>query len=479
MFKFFKKKTPQNTERDTEDSYSMLDDTLCTTYSQTAKQAIKQTFQRSNTDFSMADYGMDNETGIKTINSYNFGLLPQTMLSWYGAHGFIGYQSCAMIAQHWLVSKACLIPARDAIRKGYEISKNDGTELTAEEKDEITKLNKRYKLDTNLVEFVKFGRVFGIRIAMFKIESTDPDYYKKPFNIDGVTKGSYKGIVQLDPYWITPQLDQSASSDAAAVDFYEPTYWQINGKLIHKSHLIIFKGDEVADILKPTYMYGGVSVPQKIFERVYASERTANEAPQLVMTKRTKIYKTNAEVATASQSRLEEVIEKYNQMADNYGTRVIGQDDEISQLDTNLADLDTVIMTQYQIVAAVANVPATKLLGTSPKGFNSAGDYEEVNYREELESIQANDLEPLLERHLQILMKSEGKDHNLSVKFNPLDSLTETEQATVNLNKAQAVQIYADLGAIDGEDIRDFLAADPNSGFALDTDKEPDDDEEA
>ncbi len=34
------------------------------------------------------------------------------------------------------------------------------------------------------------------------------------------------------------------------------------------------------------YNYFGVSVPERIYERVYASERTANEAPQLAMTKR-------------------------------------------------------------------------------------------------------------------------------------------------------------------------------------------------
>ena len=30
-------------------------------------------------------------------------------------------------------------------------------------------------------------------------------------------------------------------------------------------------------------------------------------------------------------------------------------------------------MTQYQLAASVANVPATKLLGTQPKGFNATG----------------------------------------------------------------------------------------------------------
>lgn len=472
MFGFFKKET-KPIEKEEKKQYT-TDNIIAETYRQTASKAARQTFQRQANEFLTADTAQDNAgASIKAINSYNFGMVPQGQLSWYGSQGFIGYQSCAMIAQNWLVSKACLIPAKDAIRKGYTITKNDGSNIDAKMLDEIEQLNKKYKLKQNLIEFIKFGRVYGIRIAMFKIDSTDPDYYKKPFNIDGITKGSYKGIAQIDPYWITPQLNQSAASDPSTIDFYEPTYWQINGQLIHKSHLIIFRGDEVGDILKPTYLYGGVSVPQKIYERVYAAERTANEAPQLVLTKRTKVYKTDIEVATANQMQLETVLEGYAQLADNYGVRVIGKDDEMAQLDTALGDLDTVIMTQYQLVAAVANIPATKLLGTSPKGFGASGEYEESNYREELESIQESDMMPLIIRHLDILMRSEfGKDENLSVVFNPLDSLTETEQATVNLNKAQAVQIYANLGAVDGEDIKTFLASDPKSGFAIETDDE-------
>ena len=57
-------------------------------------------------------------------------------------------------------------------------------------------------------------------------------------------------------------------------------------------------------------------------------------------------------------------------LRDNYGVKVIDKDaEDLTQFDTGLADLDVTIMTQYQLVAAIAGVPATKLLGTTPKGF--------------------------------------------------------------------------------------------------------------
>jgi phage-related protein (TIGR01555 family) len=435
------------------------------------REAFQNTFKTSAVDH-IKDGTMDSIDSVKQAMTYNMGGIPDNQLSWYGSQGFIGYQACAMISQHWLVSKACTIPARDAMRKGYEITVNDGQEISPEILDYMRKRDKFYRLNQNLVEFVKMGRVFGIRIVMFKIESTDPLYYEKPYNPDGIVKGSYKGMSQIDPYWMSPELNHLSASDPSAIGFYEPTFWRIGSLRVHKSHLIIMRGDEVADILKPTYLYGGVSIPQKIYERVYAAERTANEAPQLVMTKRTNVYQTDITAAMMNQSKTESKLMEWAYYRDNYGVKMIDKEDEaMQQFDTALGDLDATIMTQYQLVASIANVPATKLLGTSPKGFNASGEYEEASYREELESIQSFDMTPLIERHHEILIRSEinpkfGVLFTTECVFNPLDSLTEVEQADTNLKKAQTAQALMAVGAIDGFDERSRIIADAKSGYS-------------
>lgn len=417
-----------------------------------------------------------------TFNLTQVGI-PEVQALWYGSQSFIGYQLCAIMAQHWLINKACLIPARDAVRKGYKFTVNDGTPISPEILSAIEKGNKRYRLNKSLVEFVKMGRVFGIRVAMFIVDSTDPDYYVKPFNPDGVMPGSYRGISQIDPYWMVPELSSRSASDPAAIDFYEPSFWIINGKRVHKSHLVVIRGPEVADILKPSYLYGGLSVPQMIYERVYAAERTANEAPQLALTKRAMIFYTDAGKALANQSAFEKRLSIWAQFRDNFGVKVADKDsDQIEQHDTALTDLDAVIMTQYQIVASAANVPATKLLGTTPKGFNSTGDYETDSYHEELESIQTNDMEPLIDRHMVCMIRSDiAPKFNIApfdvdCTWNPLTSLSTIEQADVNKTKAETDKLLADAGAIDGHDIRARVSSDEHSGhngLALVTELEP------
>lgn len=425
-------------------------------------------------------FAMDNQVNIKANWGAN-SILPPMQVLWYAQQTFIGYQLCAMLAQQWLIAKACLMPAKDATRNGFEISVNDGTKIKPEVLEAVKKADARYHLNKNLIELVQMGRVFGIRIALFNVRmDTDElqnEFYENPFNIDAVTPGSYQGISQIDPYWITPQLDNDAAGNPASMYFYEPTWWIINGKKVHRTHLVIYRTEEVADILKPTYIFGGIPIPQKIAQRVYASEKTADEAPMLAMTKRLDVVKIDLAKASMNPFKFVQRMLEFTERRDNYGVKTIDLEDEMQQFDTSLADLDAVIMTQYQLVAAAANVPAVKLLGTPPKGFNATGEFEEANYHEELESIQSHDLTPMIERHHLLLVRSEiAPDFGIApfeivIAWNELDAMTNKEQAEINKMNAEAGVMLVNAGAIDGEDERDRLRSDEKSGYMNLTDK--------
>jgi hypothetical protein len=268
-------------------------------------------------------------------------------------------------------------------------------------------------------------------------------------------------------------LDQAASSQPDTLHFYEPTWWMINGKRVHRSHLVIFRHAEPVDVLKPQYLYGGVPLPQQIMERVYAAERTANEAPQLAMTKRTTVWLTDMEAFMANASQSATRLQEWTQIRDNYGVKVGDKTgDQLEQFDTSLTDLDALIMTQYQLVAAIAETPSTKLIGTSPKGFNATGEYEESSYHEKLESIQEHDLTPLCERHHALVMKAYvvpalGAMDGIqtTVAWKPLDSPTAKELADTNLVKAQTGAALVQSGAIDSETEKQRIATDPDSGY--------------
>lgn len=442
--------------------------------------AYERTYQRSAQDHLApgVHFAMDSadlNLNPKSLYQSYQNTVPTVLLTWYASQSFIGYQTCEYIAQHWLVDKACTMPCEDAVRNGYEITVNDGvTKVGSDVLDAIKKADEKYRINYHLVEFGRKNRVFGIRIAMFEMKGPEygDDYYFKPFNIDNVKPGSYKGISQIDPYWITPELDMDAASNPASQYFYEPTWWRVNGRRIHRTHLVIIRNSEVGDLLKPTYFYGGVSVPQKMYERVYAAERCANEIPLLVLTKRSGVLSTDASAALMNQAVLEDKLQAQNLYRDNYSTRVIDKESETyNQFDTALADVDTVTMTEYQICSGIANVPITKLLGTALKGFMASGEFEEANYHEFLKSIQTHNCSPLLNRHHELLIRSEiAPEFSIAVfdvthVWKPLDRTTTKSKAENNKLKAEADATYVGAGILSPDEPRKRIANDEDSGY--------------
>lgn len=458
------------------------DAALAPTYEERIQGFIPRIFQRTPAHFvpAGAGTGVHEGTGLDAAPAHVremidvYGIqpgIPAAVMGWYAAQSFIGHQTSAILAQHWLIKKACLVPARDAVRKGYKVNltAKNGSEVPPEAIKELERIDKKHKIIKQCRELVYFARVFGVRHALFEVDGLD---YTAPFNIDGVRPGSYRGISQIDPYWLMPELDIKAMSDPSWRHFYEPTYWRLpDGRRVHHSHLVIVKTSEVADVLKPTYNFGGIPLPQEIYNRVYAAERVADEAPELALTKRLITMTGSLENYIANTSEVTERLEAFNQVRNNHGFLITDEEEQVQQHDTSLADFDALLMSQYQLVAAIANVPATKLIETSPKGFNATGDHESENYGDELESIQTNDMEPLVDRHHEIAARSGlnlkyGLEFQMSVNWNPTRTPRPEEIADLNLKKSQTGQALVGSGAITEDEERDRVKNDPDSGYS-------------
>lgn len=437
--------------------------------------AMQKSFNRTHEDLkSVTGFAMDaniqvamdnNISQVKAMISANKGFLPIHVLEYFSDQGFIGWQVCAILAQNWLINKACKMPGQDALRNGFERSANDGEEIKPEIFDKLRKWDKHFKLKNNLLEHYKFARVFGLRHTLFLVDGID---YESPFNIDGVKPESYKGMTQVDPYWLAPLFNAEDAADPWSQNFYNPTWWMVNGRKIHRTHFVISRnGNDLADILKPVYFYGGLSTAQLIYDRIYAAERTANEAPLLAMTKRLITLTTDTTKAMNDVNAFKAKLTEWLAFLNNFGCKVVGADEKVEQIDTSLAGLDETIMTQYQLVAAISDVPATKLLGTSPKGFGASGDYELTSYHEFLESVQENELTPIIDRHTLLVQKSKNiaADVNLETQWLPVDTPTAKELSEINLNKANTDSTLVSAGILLGEDSRKRLISDRDSGY--------------
>lgn len=387
-----------------------------------------------------------------------------TVIDWFSNQPFIGWQSCQSIASHWLVSAACEIPVMDATRNGWDVTSNLGKKLNYSDMRKLKKSDKRINIKEKIKEFGVFGRVFGIRVAIFLIDGYDALDYEAPFNPDGLKKGCYKGILMPDPQFVVPLV---TSNDPADINYYEPEYWQVSGIKYHKSHCVIYRhNNTLGQSLRPSYLYGSIPLPQQIYEQVQQAMIALSEGTKLLMTKRLWVQNGDIAAMIADQHETESRLKYITENRDNHGVQLIDMDDSISQFETALAGVADTIDQQLQVVAAIARIPVNKLMQSQLKGFASTGESEDRVYTETLESLH-DKLLPLIEKHVLYSAISEGvADTELDVSFSPLRTSSDLDRAEINKALAEINRAYLEMGVVDSQEIRDKIIVDLNSGYS-------------
>ena len=446
-------------------------------------KAWKSTFQKTCDDFFKTDINgkriaMDSlaTTGLKEKFACNYGL-DEVFYTYYAQMGFIGYQACAMLMNHWFISRACTLPVEEAIAAGYELLLSDDNDKDKKKNLDILekvkqKADKKYHIDEKVKLFGSHNRTFGVGYALPVIEGID---YEKPFNIDGVKEGSYKGIKNIDPLWILPEFNQSSLIKPSDMDFYEPTYYKLmNGDRIHKSHFVKIIYAPVADILKPSYFFGGVPLTQMLYKPVFAAETIANELPQLVRSKRLLVVDADMESFVANQEAMESTMEVFTYNRDNHSVVLKNPDGQVNSLDVSLNDLPEVMVRAYQRASAVCGVTYEKMMSTNPVGSNASGEYTSRNYVQLLNTIREEQLRKLYMRHYKLSLKSDfGENFAFDLQFNPIDSPTAVETAQNTAIKVNTLATCVQSGAISPDNMRDAVRTFQDLGINNITDEMP------
>lgn len=412
------------------------------------------------------DYSQLQET-VNTV--YQMQAQGQEIIfTYFAKQGFIGFNNCSILAQDWLIHKAIVAPCDDAISINYDVTVNS-EDVTDETQNLLTEM-KTMSDDTDSFDiktvcnmFAQNKRKYGQSICVPLIDGLD---YSQPFNIDAVEKGSYRGMAVIEPVWIAPVLDADALTNPLSKRFYQPTWFRLpNGTMVHHSWCVFNTYGVPSDILKPTYYFGGIPLPQLLYEQVYAAHKTAKEAPMLAQSKRLNYVEGQPE-ALLFDDEQRNTLDFISWIRNNFGFLLIKPDQKIGQLDTSLTDFDAVTMLTYQLVAAISGVISTRLLETSPKGWQSSGGYEEKQYRKLQQSIQRIDFCPILDLHYRLLAKSKyGLTERYVIDFEEIDTPTAKEAAEIRSINAQTDTAYINAGVISPEEVRMVLKEDEESGY--------------
>ena len=119
------------------------------------QNAIDAIVSANNSLQASAGHAMDDSSGgssLKLAAMAPMGM-SEALGSWFASQSFIGYQMAALISQHWLVAKACGMPARDATRNGFDIVSVDGDEIPPETLKTLQRYDKEYRIRWQCEQF--------------------------------------------------------------------------------------------------------------------------------------------------------------------------------------------------------------------------------------------------------------------------------------------------------------------------------------
>ena len=413
------------------------------------------------------------------------GISPKVM-EYFGTRMPIGYNMCAFLATHELISPCLIVPAKDAIAKGYKIEmvgrsnddkggSDDGGDAATLEEIKKESENNQYQLSRVLRRHGLNERMFGVAYTMPIFKETEdergnkvPFDYSKPFNAGEIPRDSYLGMKVIEPEWVSGyEFTENGSNSPIDKSFYEPEFYHIGGlRRVHRSWIVKSVYMEVSDLFKPSYYYGGPSLPQLIFERIYCGDKIANEVPMLVMTKRLLVADANVSAMVDDKKVAQLTMDALNYFRDNYSVFFKNPNTQVTQIDTSLEGLPQAGMFEYQLAAAISGIPVTKILKNVPTGLQSTGDYEMDDYHELLGEIQ-KEYEGVMDMHFKCYTQSKyGHVIDIKVTWNPLQNVKREQQTQEEGQLSSCCSTYLNSHLMTRAELREAIRKREGGWFA-------------
>lgn len=310
---------------------------------------------------------------------------------------------------------------------------------------------------------MKMARLYGGSAILIGDGASDPS---KELDIERFPKNGLKYLHVLSRWELWAS---SVQRDPLSMYYGEPQYDMLNavekgGVQVHPSRIVRFIGIPVME-LSWSYDGWGFSIYERIHEEIRNVTAAAGNMSTMTYEGKLDVIKIpNLTANVQSVDYRNKLLARFSAAALNksvHNALILDKEEEWDQKEINLSNMPEGIRTLLEIVAGAANMPVTRLLGTSPKGLNATGQSELRNYYDMLAGKQEIELRPGITRLDNILVR-----HALGTfpdqchyDWNPLWQMTEAEKATIATQKAQATQIYSVMGIMPPNALREGAQA--------------------
>jgi phage-related protein (TIGR01555 family) len=286
---------------------------------------------------------------------------------------------------------------------------------------------------------------------------------EKELKIDQVKKDGLKFVHAVSRYELTAG---PIELDITSPYFGEPQYYQRQaiGKpmfKIHPSRVVRFLGAEVADIQTAGFDGWGDSILQVVSDAIRACGTVNNGIANMIDEAKLDVIKIPGLTDNITDLEYEGKLKARFGLAATaksiYKMLLLDKEEEWQRITQAFTGLDDVMHMYLMIASGAADIPATRMLGQSPKGMNATGENDTRNYYDKVKTEQKTVMGPQLSRLDEVFIRSVfgTRPEELHYDWRSLWQLNETDSADVALKKAQAFKIDVDSGVIDPQVMRD------------------------
>lgn len=378
----------------------------------------------------------------------------------------------AMYRGSWIVGRVVDAIADDMTRAGITITTNEGATDVEDLHSEITRL----QLWNSLGDLIRWARLYGGAVGVLQIDGAD---LASPLEVEGVAKGSFKGIAVYDRWQLYPDLTEVIQDgpEMGLPAFYtivpgaqavklgtNPTSAQLSkatGSIkVHYTRVIRQIGIPLPYWQALTEMFWGESVVERLWDRLNSFDTATLSAAQLINRAYLRTVKVEnlREILSAggdAQKALEEMFSLMRNLQTNEGLTLLDKNDEFATTSYSFAGLSDMMLQFGQQIAGASGIPLVILFGQSPAGLNSTGESDIRNYYDNINAQQEGRLRPGIQRLLEVVYKSKfdkPMPKDLQFEFTPLWQMSATDKATVAKTLTESVLGAMDSGVIEKAD---------------------------
>jgi phage-related protein (TIGR01555 family) len=378
-----------------------------------------------------------------------------------------------------LFAKIIDTPAEEAIKHGFTLESTKDQKI----EDFYTEALDELDWEEMAMTAVRWARLFGGSIAVMMINDgrgiDEPLDWRNIRSIDdirvydrSVIQPDYQSMFSYDPR----DPFRTRGSRLGMPEFYHVTS-RTGSFTVHDSRCLVFQNGILPEnTTNSIYQLWGIPEYVRINRAIRDAEVAHGSATKLLDRSVQAVYKMKdlaAELATEEGEdrvlRRLQTIDMARGLLNSITIDSEGEDYDFRQF--QFSGVSDVIDSTCNFLSALTSIPQTILFGRSPAGMNATGDADLENWYNYLERIQKRMVKKNLRYLLSVIFQAGVRTGEvdevpkIKVEFNPLWSLSDTEQADLDqkraqtqFTRAQTAQLYIDKQVIDPSEVRAKLA---------------------